>query len=206
MILVHHLRIGRPIFTTWLLEELGLAYELKIYLRDPTTMRAQADLKAAHPLGKSPVIEDNGLTLSESGAITSYLIDTYDTEHRLAPPRSDHVARAIYTQWLHYAEGSAFVPLLLKLLLSRDEDARAPLISRFAEGETALHLGYIENFLGDKPFLLGDHLQGPDFGMGYIVQLAQRLGEVAGRPRLEAYLARLEDRPAFHRARARAGE
>ena len=206
MILVHHLRIGRPIFTTWLLEELGLDYELKIYLRDPTTMRAQADLKGAHPLGKSPVIEDGELKLSESGAIASYLIDTYDTEHRLAPPRSDHTARAIFTQWLHYAEGSAFVPLLLKLLLSREKEPHAPLITKFADDETALHLGYIESSLGDRPFILGDHLQGPDFGLGYIIQLAQRLGQLRGRPRLETYLARLEDRPAFHRARERAGE
>ncbi len=98
MILVHHLRIGRPIFTVWLLEELGLEYELKIYLRHPETMRAPADLKEAHPLGKSPVIEDGNLKLAESGAIASYLIDTYDQAGALAPPRSDRKARAVYTQ------------------------------------------------------------------------------------------------------------
>ena len=205
MILVHHLRIGRPIFTVWLLEELGLDYELKIYLRDPKTMRAQADLKEAHPLGKSPVIEDGDLKLAESGAITSYLIDTYDTDGNLAPPQSDRVARAVYTQWLHYSEGSAFLPLLLQLLLLR-EDPKPPLISAFADGEVPLHLDYIADFIGEKEFLLGDRLQGPDFGVGYILQLAQRLGALSGHPSLQAYLYRLTSRPAFQRAIARAGE
>ena len=206
MILVHYLRIGRPIFTVWLLEELGLDYELKIYLRNTETMRAQADLKQAHPLGKSPVIEDGDLKLAESGAITSYLIDTYDAQGAFAPPRSDRRARAIYTQWLHYSEGSAFLPLLLKLLLSREQPPLPPLISGFARGETDLHLGYIEAFLGDKPYLLGENLQGPDFGMSYIVQLAQRVGELGNHPALEDYLTRTTSRPAFLRARERAGE
>ena len=206
MILVHHLRIGRPIFTVWLLEELGLDYELKIYLRDPDTMRAQSDLKEVHPLGKSPVIEDGTLKLAESGAITSYLLDTYDDDARFAPPRSAYADRAIYTQWLHYSEGSAFVPLLLKLLLLREQNPKPALISAFAEGEIALHLNYIERQLGKKAFLLGDGLQGPDFGMAYIVQLAQRVGELQAYPGLESYLERMLARPAFQRARQRAGE
>lgn len=206
MILVHHLRIGRPICTVWLLEELGLDYELKIYLRDPKTMRAKADLKEAHPLGKSPVIEDKGLKLSESGAITSYLIDTYDTDHALAPPATDRIARAVYTQWLHYAEGSAFLPLLIKLVLSREENSELTAIGRFAAAEVPLHLGYIQDFLGDKQFLLGDRLQGADFGMAYILQLAKRVGEIEPYPKLQAYLERMTDRPAFRRAKERAGE
>lgn len=206
MILVHHLRTGRPIFTVWLLEELGLAYELKLYLRDPQTMRAQADLKEAHPLGKSPVIEDDGLKLSESGAIASYLIDNYDKDHSLAPPTTDRIARAIYTQWLHYTEGSAFLPLFVKLVLTREQEPLPQLFSRFAAAEVPMHLNYIQDFLGDKQFLLGDRLQGPDFGMGYILQLAQRVGEIEPYPNLQRYLERLLDRPAFHRARERAGE
>lgn len=206
MILVHHLRTGRPIFTVWLLEELGLAYELKLYLRDPQTMRAQADLKEAHPLGKSPVIEDDGLKLSGSGAIASYLIDNYDKDHSLAPPTTDRIARAIYTQWLHYTEGSAFLPLLVKLVLTREQEPLPQLFSRFAAAEVPMHLNYIQDFLGDKQFLLGDRLQGPDFGMGYILQLAQRVGEIEPYPDLQRYLERLLDRPAFHRARERAGE
>ncbi|MEL7030440.1 MAG: glutathione S-transferase, partial [Pseudomonadota bacterium] len=106
MIIMHHLRLGRSIFTVWLLEELGLDYELRVYHRNPETMRAPPELKAAHPLGKSPVIEVDGVTLSESGAITSYLIETRDTEHKLAPPKTDRQAWAEYTRWLHYPEGS----------------------------------------------------------------------------------------------------
>jgi glutathione S-transferase len=206
MILVHALRIGRPVFTVWLLEELDLDYELKIYLRDPKTMRAGPDLKEAHPLGKSPVIVDGGLKLAEPGAITSYLIDTYDEKGLLSPPRSDRRAHARFTQWLHYAEGSAFLPLLMKLLLAAEAEPKPRLISSFAAGETALHLRYIEDFLGDKPFLLGGALQGPDFGMGYILQLAQRLGELAPYPALGTYLERMTARPAFQRARERVGE
>ncbi|MCP4997852.1 MAG: glutathione S-transferase [Hyphomicrobiales bacterium] len=121
MILVHHLRVGRSVFTVWLLEELGLNYELKIYERD-RNMRAPADLKEAHPLGKSPVIEDGDLNLAESGAIAAYLVDTYDTDNLLAPPRDDAAARAEWTQWLHYSEGSAFAPLLMKLLLRGEQE------------------------------------------------------------------------------------
>ena len=206
MILMHHLRVGRPIFTVWLMEELGLDYELKIYDRNPETRRAPPELKQAHPLGKSPVIEDGDLKLAESGAITSYLIDTYDTDGKLAPPRSDVRARATYGQWLHYAEGSAFAPLLLKLLLLAEQDPKPPVISGFADGEVPLQLTYTQDFLGDKPFLMGDRLQGPDFGMGYIVQLAQRVGALDGYPALESYLGRLTGRPAFQRAKERAGE
>ncbi len=206
MILVHHLRIGRSLFTVWLLEELGLEYELKIYLRHPKTGRAQEDLRQAHPLGKSPVIEDGDLMLSESGAITSHLLDNYDPDGTFAPPASDRNARAIYGQWLHYSEGSAFAPLLLKLILAREAKPHPPMVSGFAAQEVPLQLGYIQDFLDDKPYILGDKLQGPDFGIGFILQLAQRLGELAPYPALEAYLARMTARPAFQRARERAGE
>ena len=135
-------------------------------------MRAQADLKEAHPLGKSPVIEDGGIKLSESGAIASYLIDNYDKDHNLAPETTDRVARAVYTQWLHYTEGSAFLPLLVKLVLMREQEPKPAIFSRFAAAEIPMHLSYIQDFLGDKQFLLGDRLQGPDFGMAYILQLS----------------------------------
>ena len=205
MILVHHLRIGRPLFTVWLLEELGLDYKLKIYERDPKTMRAGPELREAHPLGKSPVIEDDGLVLAETGAIAAYLIDNYDSEGAFAPPRDRRVARARYEQWMHYPEGSAFTPLLMTMLLARSEEPVPKLISRFAEGETALHLGYIESELGDKSFILGDRLQGPDIGLSYIVSMARRLGLIEDRARLRAYLDRVQARPAFARALARAG-
>ena len=202
MIHVHHLRIGRSVFTVWLLEELGLDYELTIYERD-RHMRAPATLKTAHPLGKSPVIADGDLTLAESGAIAAYLIDTYDSGNRLAPPRDDVAARAIWSQWLHYSEGSAFAPLLIKLLLRGQSEPS--LIGGFADAEIRLHLGYIDGQLGDGTFLLGERLQGPDFGVTYILRLASRLGELEPYPRLCAYLERNTSRPAYRRAMERTG-
>lgn len=206
MITVHYLKIGRPLFTVWLLEELGLDYELNMFLRDPKTMRAPDDLKSIHPLGKSPVIEDGTLKLAESGAITSYLIDRYDTSGNLAPDRTDVTARAKYTQWLHYSEGSAFTPLLLSLLVMRAGEPSPKLISYFANAEVGLHLDYISDSLGDKPFILGAKLSGADFGLGYIVSMASRLRLLDGRQSLQSYLARIVQRPAFRQAVARTGE
>lgn len=206
MITVHYLKVGRPLFTVWLLEELALDYELNVFLRHPKTMRAPDELKQVHPLGKSPVIEDGDLMLAESGAITSYLIDTYDEPGNLSPDRSDIAARAHYAQWLHYSEGSAFTPLLLSLLIMRAGEPSPKLISHFARSEVTLHLEYVSGFLGDKTFLLGDRLSGADFGMGYIVSMASRLGLLTDYPSLQAYLARIMERPAFKRAVAKTGE
>ena len=121
MIKLHHLRIGRSIIAVWQLEELGVEYELEVYTRDPKTMRAPESLQSIHPLGKSPVIDDDGLVIAESSAITTYLLEKFDTENRLAPPRSDLARWAKFTQWLHYPEGSVFLPLLVKLLLARTD-------------------------------------------------------------------------------------
>ncbi|MEL6568269.1 MAG: glutathione S-transferase family protein [Pseudomonadota bacterium] len=203
MITVHHLRVGRSIFTVWFLEELGLDYALKIYVRNEMN-RAPPELKEAHPLGKSPVIDFGDFTLAESGAIATYLVDTYDKDHAFAPPHSDTVARAKWNQWLAYSEASAFAPLLFKLLLTR-EDPKPPIISAFAEGEVALHLGNMQDSLGDKPFILGDTLQAPDIGFTYICHMAERLGEIGPYPKLKAYLDRNLARPAFQRALERTG-
>lgn len=204
MILVHHLRVGRSVFTVWMLEELGLDYELKIYIRNEMG-RAPPELKEPHPLGKSPVIEIDGFTLAESGAIATYLTDYHDPDGTLAPDRSDHPARAAWLQWLHYSEGSAFAPLLMKMLIMREQEPKPPLISMFAAGEVALQLGYMQDSLGDRPFILGDRFQAPDIGFTYICGMAERLGELAPYPKLAAYLARNTARPAFLRAQERTG-
>ena len=204
MITLHHLRIGRSIWTAFLLEELDLEYELKIYERHAKTNRAQDDLKAATPLGKSPVIEDGEITLSESGAITSYLIETYDTRHKLAPPRSDTAAWAEWTQWLHYGEGSFFGPLLMKLVLVRsDSDASA--LHGYADAEIKLHLNYLCEQLCDKDYLFGSEIQGPDFGLGSPLQLAKGLHLLESHPALQAYLQRMQSRPAYKRAMEKTG-
>ncbi len=204
MLVVHHLRIGRSVFTVWLLEELGLDYELKIYVRNEMG-RAPAELKQAHPLGKSPVIEDQGMVIAESGAIAMYLADTYDKEGSLKPPAGDLQAHTEWMQWLLYSEASAFAPLLLKLLLMREQTPHPPLISAFAEGEVALQLNHMQDFLGDKEFVLGDRLQLPDFGFTYICQMADRLGEITPYPKLKAYVDRQTARPAFQRAMEKTG-
>ncbi len=204
MITLHHLRVGRSVFTAWLLEELGLPYELKIYIRDENR-RAPPELKAAHPLGKSPVIEDGGLVISESGAIAAYLIDRYAPQSPLGPGSDDIAARTRWTQWLHYPEGSAFAPLLLRLLMKSAPEAPPALLDAFASGEIALHLAYIRDQLGEQPFLLGDALKAPDIGVSYVVQLAGYLGELDPYPTLKAYLDRNLARPAFQRALEKTG-
>ena len=205
MLTIHHLRIGRSIFTVWLLEELGLEYELKEYLRNPETMRAPPELKQAYPLGKSPVIDDDGLVLSESGAITSYLLEKYDPEGKFSPPRDDLRAWAEYMQWLHYAEGSVFTPLMLKLLALRSGEQQ-PLLDGYSDPEIALHFGHITSQLGDRAFILGDSISGADFGITYMISMAQALGQLEPYPVLAAYLERNKARPAFLRALERAVE
>lgn len=202
-ILVHHLRVGRSVFTVWLLEELGLDYELKFYDRNEMG-RAPPELKEAHPLGKSPVIEIDGITLAESGAIAMHLVQSHNPHGRFLPP-SDPAARATWLQWLHYPEGSAFVPLLMKLLLSRTEDPKPMLISMFAEAEVALHLGYIRDQLGDNDYILGDEMTLPDIGMAYVCHMAGRLELLGDYPTLAAYAERMTARDAFKTAFEKTG-
>ncbi len=203
MIVMHHLRVGRAIFTTWLLEELGVEYELKLYDRTKQG-RAPAELKAAHPLGKSPVIEDAGVTLAESGAITTYLLETYDPDGAFSPPVSDTAARMKYLQWLHYSEASAFAPLLMNMLLMR-EDPKPPVISAFTAAEVKLHLDYFSDALGDQNFILGDKFSGADIGCGFIANMAEKFGLTGKHPNIAAYVARLRARPAFVRALEKTG-
>lgn len=203
MITVHHLRVGRPIFTLWLIEELGLDYTLKLYNRNEMN-RAPPELRQVHPLGKSPVIEDDGHVITESGAIAMHLVENYDEEGRFAAPGGKKT-RATWYQWLHYTEASAFAPLLFKLLLSREQEPKPALISAFADGEVALHLGYIRDNLAEKPFILGEHMTLPDFGLTYICHMADRLGLLTDYPSLKAYADRNMARPAFLRALEKAG-
>lgn len=208
MILVHHLRIGRSVFTVWLLEELGLDYELKIYERLETG-RAPETLKNAHPLGKSPGIEiDLGgerITLAESGAIANTLIDQFDTGHKLSPPRSDAAARAKWTQWLHYPEGSAMLPLMLQLLIARGGvEAPAP-YKIFADAETALHFGYLEGILSGQDYVCGETFQAPDIGVTFLTYMGTQLGLLGDYPALQAYHAKTMDRAAFKRAMEKTG-
>ena len=205
MIRLHHLRIGRSIFTVWQLEELGIPYELIEYRRDPRTFLAPPELKLIHPLGKSPVIDDDGLIVAESSAITTYLLQKFDTGNVFAPPRSNLKEWARFTQWLHYPEGSVFTPLLVKMLLLRSQQEHAAL-GAYSNREVKLHLDYIANQLGNAPYILGDKFSAADFGVSYVVSLANRLGQLEPWPTLTDYLKRNQARPAWLRALERAIE
>ncbi len=205
MITLHHLRIGRSLFTVWLLEEAGAEYDLKVYLRDPETMRSQADLKAVHPLGKSPVIEDGDLMLTESGVITNYILEKFDSDFVLHPSKDDLAVWAKYQQWLAYSEGSVFAPLLLKMLTLRS-GIDHPVITPFSDAEIKLHFGHIVSQLGENDYILGNNFSGADFGICYVVSMGERLGQLADYPVLQAYMQRCMSRPAFLRAVEKAVE
>ena len=200
MIVVHHLNDSRSQRVLWLLEELGLPYEIRHYARDATTRLAPPELLAVHPLGKSPVIEDGDQKVIESGAIVDYLIRRHGAG-RLQPAvgTSDFEA---YNQWLHYAEGSAMLPLMLKLYVSRLGEAGAPLAPRI-NSELANHLGYVEQSLQGRDWLVGDALTGADIQMSFVGEAARALR--ASYPAMDAWVKRFQARPAYQRALERGG-
>ncbi|MCY7321430.1 MAG: glutathione S-transferase [Phormidesmis sp. CAN_BIN36] len=217
MIIVHHLNNSRSQRILWLLEELNLEYEVKRYDRDPKTMLAPVSLREVHPLGKSPVITDNGLTLAESGAIVEYLVDRYG-DGRLAPPTGTP-ERLRYTYWLHYAEGSAMPPLLLNLVFNQVEKApmlffakpiARSIVSRvkqsFINPQIAQHLGYLEAELSRSSWFVGNEFTAADVQMSFPLELAAtRAGLDASRPNLMGFLDRIHARSAYHRALQRGG-
>ena len=200
MITVHHLNESRSQRVLWLLEELGVPYEIKFYARDTTTRLAPPELMKVHPLGKSPVLEDGGQTIIESGAIVDYLI-RHHGKGRLQPAVGT-TDFEVYNQWLHYAEGSAMLPLLLKLYVSRLGEAGAPLQPRI-DSELANHLGYVNASLADREWLVGGELSGADIQMSFVGEAARGLR--ASYPHLDAWVKRFQQRPAYRRALERGG-
>jgi glutathione S-transferase len=203
MIVLHHLNDSRSQRILWLLEELELPYEIRRYQRDPRTQLAPPELLAVNPLGKSPVIDDDGKTVIESGAIVDYLIRRHG-QGRLQPDPSSERYDA-YQQWLHYAEGSAMLPLMLKLYVGRLGEAGAPLAPRI-ESEIANHLGYVDRALAAGPWLLGEELTGADIQMSFVGETAARFGKIAPYPGIEAWVRRFQARPAYRRALEKGGE
>ncbi|WP_374471491.1 glutathione S-transferase family protein [Phenylobacterium sp.] len=197
MIVVHHLNQSRSQRILWLLEELELPYEIKRYARDATTRLAPPELKAVHPLGKSPVITDDDRTVHESGAIIDYLIRRHGGG-QLAPP-SDSPAYDDYQQWLHYAEGSAMLPLMLELYVSRIGEAGAPLKPRI-DSELDNHLGYIDQSLEGRYWLMGDDFTGADINLSFVAQVAGLFGRLDRFEHLSAWFRRCQARPAYQRA------
>jgi glutathione S-transferase len=217
MITVHHLNNSRSQRILWLLEELGVAYQIKRYARDPKTMLAPPELLAVHPLGKSPVITDGELTLAESGAIIDYLADRYGTA-LLPPAGTPERLRCNY--WLHYAEGSAMPPLLLKLVFDKVESSPMPFfIKPIARGiahkvkntlivpQLRRHLDYLEAELGKSTWFACKQFSAADIQMSFPLEVsASRAGLDSSRPHLKAFLERIHARPAYQRALEKGGE
>ncbi len=202
MIKVHHLNNSRSQRILWLLEELGVDYDIVNYQRDPVTRLAPAALKAIHPLGKSPVISDDDLVVAESGAIIEYLVNKYGNG-RLRP-KSDTAAYIKYSQWMHFAEGSAMLPLLLALYVGRLDEAGAPLGPRISS-EIDNHISYISAELGDQAYLLGDELSAADIQISFVVEIAEARKMLGAYPNLQEYAKRLHANPAYIRGLERGG-
>jgi len=212
MIIVHHLNNSRSQRVLWLLEELGLDYEVRKYARDPKTLLAPPALRAVHPLGKSPVIEDDGQTLAESGAIVEYLAERYGGGRLV--PAAGTPERMRYRYWMHFAEGSMMPPLLLKLVFDRIETAPMPFfvrpIARAISGRAKAgfilpnlerSLDYLEAELERHAWFAGPEFTAADIQMSYPVEAARvRGGLDAKRPRLMGFLERIHARPAYRRA------
>ncbi|MDB5881930.1 MAG: glutathione S-transferase [Ramlibacter sp.] len=220
MIVLHHLNQSRSQRVLWLLEELGLPYEIRFYERNATTMLAPPELKQVHPLGKSPVITDAdaGLTLAESGAILEYLVQRYG-EGRFRPvPGSPDAVRYLY--FMHYAEGSVMPPLLLKLIFDRIKQARMPFFAKpiargiaqrtldgFVLPQVKTHLDYLESELSERPWFTGEEFTVADVQLSFPIEAARARGGLnQSRPRLMDFLERIHQRPAYQRALERGGK
>ncbi|MGV3579131.1 glutathione S-transferase family protein [Brevundimonas sp.] len=216
MIIVHHLNNSRSQRVLWLLEEMGLDYEVKRYERNADTMLAPPELKAIHPLGKSPVIQDGDIIVAETGAIVEYLLGAYPD--RGLKPAAGTAAGRRYTYWLHYAEGSAMTPLLLKLVFSalpaRSPGLVRPLVkaiagkaqSSFIDPQIAAHTAYWQAELSKSEWFAGDAFSAADIMMSFPLEAgASRAPYGPDKPKLKAFLTAIHARPAYQRALERGG-
>ncbi len=217
MLTVHHLDNSRSQRILWMLEELGVDYEIVEYRRNKETMLAPPALRAVHPLGKSPVVTDGDFTLAESGAILEYLVERYGNG-RFVPPR-DTAEYLRYRYWMHYAEGSAMPPLLLKLVASRIASAKVPffvkpitrkiagsLESEFVDPQLKLHFGYIASELEATGWFAGSEFTAADVQMSFPVEAGAKRAGAQSHPSIRAFVDRIQARPAYQRALKRGGE
>ncbi|WP_369058815.1 glutathione S-transferase [Caulobacter sp. 73W] len=216
MLTVHHLNNSRSQRVLWLLEELGAPYQIKHYQRDAKTMLAPPELKAVHPLGKSPVITDGDITVAETGAIVEYILETYGAG-RLVPPAGTAQKRA-YTHWLHFAEGSAMPPLLLKLVFGvlpeRAPGLLKPIVkgiaakaqAGFIDPQLAAQQAYWEDTLSKSEWFAGPDFTAADVMMSFPLEAASSRSPFgADKPKLKAFLQRIHARPAYQKALERGG-
>ena len=209
MLTVHHLNNSRSQRVLWLLEELGVPYEIKHYQRDKKTMLAPPELRAVHPLGKSPVVTDNGKTIAESGAIVEYLVDSYGQGRLKPPPGTDEALR--YTYWLHFAEGSAMPPFLVKLIFDTMESRKMPFFIKpvvkgiaakvrkgFLDRQIRSVLDFMEGELAQREWFAGNEFTAADIQMSFPCEVATgRAGLDRNRPNLWNFVQRIHARPAY---------
>lgn len=215
MITVHHLNNSRSQRVLWLLEELGLHYEVKRYERDAKTMLAPSSLKAVHPLGKSPVISENGRTIAETGAIIEYILDTHGMGRLIPKPGTDDRLR--YTYWLHYAEGSAMTPLLLKLVFTRIPMNAPGLLrgligsvmkkaqERLSDPQIGMHMSYWDSELSKSEWFAGNDFTAADIMMSFPLEAAAQRAGARSRPMVAAFLDKIHKRPAYIAALKKGG-
>ncbi|WP_058912445.1 glutathione S-transferase family protein [Entomohabitans teleogrylli] len=215
MVVVHHLERSRSWRVLWMLEELGIPWKMVRYSREPSMLAPEA-LKKIHPLGKSPVIEDNGHVLAESAAILEYLQETYDSAQQLRPQGQEE--RLQYRFWLHYAEGSLMPPLLLKLVLGQMGKAPVPWLLRplgkvlgkgvesaFLNQQLATHSRFIEQHLAEHRWFSGEQFSVADIQMSFPASVLLARGGQGDLPHLSDWLARGRQRPAWQRAEEAGG-
>lgn len=206
MITLHHLNASRSLRILWLLEEIGQPYKMIRYQRDPVTHLAPNSLKAIHPLGKSPVIELDGHALVESGAIVEYLIRRFAPELEPAFESAEYLQ---YLQWLHFAESSAMVPVLLKVFTQFEVDAgtRLSFLDGYTQTEFDKVLGFLDGVLANRKFIVGDTLSGADFMLAFVaITVVEQLGAGGQYPHLASYLKRLNELDSWKRALQRESE
>lgn len=216
MITVHHLEDSRSQRVLWLLEELGLDYEIRRYERDPQTMLGPESLQQVHPLGKSPVIEDDGRVVAESGAIIEYLVERHGNGRMVPPAGSDERLR--HTYWLHYAEGTLMPLFVMGLVFERLSRPPMPLLLRpvggligagvrksFIEPRLGENLAFVEDELGRSTWFAGEELSGADVQMSFPLEAAAARGGIDDYPRIRAFVERVHARPAYRRALERGG-
>ncbi|MBC1220840.1 glutathione S-transferase [Nostoc sp. UCD121] len=204
MIVVHHLNNSRSQRVLWLLEELGIDYEIKFYERDQKTMLAPASLREVHPLGKSPVITDAENTVAESGAIIEYIVERYGNG-QLIPP-SGTPERLRYTYWLHYTEGSAMPPLVMNLVFNRFGVGDS-VNEGFIAPQIKLHFDYIEGELGKSTWFVGEEFTAADIQMSFPLEIVAMEAElISSRPKIKQFIERIHARPAYKRALERGGK
>ena len=216
IICVHHLNNSRSQRVLWLLEELGLPYEIKHYQRDAKTSLAPPELKRVHPLGKSPVITDSALTLAESGAILEYLVDRHGAG-RLKPTAEQDLLH--YRYFMHFAEGSAMPPLLMKLVFNKVKQAPMPffikpiaaaiadkVLKNFVQPNIDTQLAFLDSELAARPWFAGSEFSAADVQMSFPIEAAAaRVGAFTKYPKLQSFLDRIHARPAYKKALERGG-